>query len=83
MNRWPMRLRHGTHGSGVGGMKKRVTVTMDPQLIQRARWVAKRYGLPLVALFERGLASVLRRYRHPKRLRQVRLTAGRKKTRRT
>jgi len=63
--------------------KRRVTVTIDPLLIQKARWVAKHYGLPLVALFERGLASVLRRYRHPKRLHRVRLKAGRRKTRRT
>lgn len=63
-------------------MKRRITVTMDPRLIQQARWVAKHYGLPLVMLFERGLASVLLRYRFPKQLQRVRLKAGRKKTRR-
>jgi hypothetical protein len=62
--------------------KRRVTVTMGPRLIQKARWVAKHYDLPLVALFERGLAYVLRRYRLPKRLQRVRLKAGRRKTRR-
>jgi len=71
------------HCRGAGGVKKRrITVTMDPRLVLRARWVAKHYGLPLVALFERGLASVLRRYRHPKQLQRVRLKAGRRKTRR-
>jgi len=63
--------------------KRRITVTMDPRLNQKARWVAKHYGLSLVALFERGLASVLRRYGHPKQLPRVHLKAGRRKTRRT
>ena len=63
--------------------KRRITVTMDPRLVLQARWVAKHYGLPLVALFERGLASVLQRYRHPKRPQRVRLKAGQKKTRKT
>ena len=58
-------------------MNRRITLTMDPRLIQKARWVAKHYGLPLVTLFERGLALVLRRYRLPKRLQRVRLRAGR------
>ena len=63
-------------------MKRRITVTIDQLLIHRARWVAKHHELPLVMLFERGLASVLRRYRHPKQVRRVRLKAGRRKTKR-
>lgn len=63
--------------------KQRVTVTLDANLIAKARWlVHQRLAPSLVGLVARGLSLVIRRLeRHRGRRvkpRQVRLRAGRK-----
>jgi hypothetical protein len=67
-------------------MKQRVTVTLDANLIAKARWlVHQRLAPSLVGLVDRGLRLVVRQietYRGQRiRPRRVRLRAGRKSRR--
>ena len=67
-------------------MKPRVTVTLDPKLIAKARWlVHQRVAPSLGALVELGLAVVIRSLELQggirAKLRQVRPRAGRKRGR--
>jgi hypothetical protein len=64
-------------------MKQRVTVTLDTNMIAKARWLVHRRLAPsLVGLLARGLAQVIRQLerRHGRLVkpRKVRLRAGRK-----
>ena len=64
-------------------MKQRVTVTLDPKLIAKARWlVHQRLAPSLGTLVELGLTVVIRSLELQRGIRvkppQVRLRAGRK-----
>lgn len=68
--------------------KIRMTVTLDRQLVNRARGVAKaNAGVTLASLIARGLTKEIKPYEKAKRTaykgKPIRLRAGRKKTRRT
>ena len=63
--------------------KQRVTVTLDANLIAKARWLVHQRLTPsLVGLVERGLTIMIRRLERHRgcraKPRQVRLRAGRK-----